>query len=71
MQVTLISGPNRLETEITGTTTVGDLRKEFSGALNIPANSAATVNGNAANDATRVRANDEVAFTKATGQKGR
>lgn len=69
--ITLISGPNKLEHELTGaSTTVGALRNEFSDLLNIPANAVATVNGNAADNTTRVRTGDEVAFTRPTGQKG-
>ncbi len=68
--VTLISGPNRIETELSGTSTVGSLRDDYEDVLNIPDNAVATVNGNAADNATRVRAGDEVAFTRPTGQKG-
>lgn len=68
--VTLISGPNRIDTEVSGSTTVGQLRDDFEDVLNIPENAVATVNGNAADNASRVRAGDQVAFTRPTGQKG-
>lgn len=68
--VTLISGPNRIEPELTGSTTVGALRDDFAVALNIPDNAVAAVNGNTADRNTRVRPGDEVTFTRPTGQKG-
>jgi molybdopterin converting factor small subunit len=68
--ITLISGPSRLEQELTGSTTVGALRDEYADILNVPDTAVATVNGNAADRNTRVRPGDEVAFTRPTGQKG-
>lgn len=68
--VTLISGPNRIEAEVSGSTTVGQLRDDYEDVLNIPDNAVATVNGNSADNSSRVRGGDEVAFTRPTGQKG-
>ena len=68
--VTIISGPNRVEHELTGATTVGALRDQFAGVFNIPTNAVATVNGQPAERNSRVRAGDEVSFTRPVGQKG-
>ena len=69
--VTVISGPNRVEYELTGaSTTVGALRDQYAGVFNIPANAVATLNGNAADRNTRVKSGDEVSFTRPVGQKG-
>jgi len=68
--VTLVSGSNRLEIDASPGLTVGSIRGDYETILTIPANAVATVNGNAADATTRVRAGDEVAFTRPTGQKG-
>ena len=67
--VTVISGANEATAELAGQS-VAQVRAAFAGPLNIAAGARATVNGQAADEATLLRDGDQINFTKQTAEKG-
>lgn len=67
--VTIISGANELKADVAGTT-VSSVQSTYAGALNIPANARAQVNGRPATGTDVLKAGDRVVFAAATAEKG-
>lgn len=67
--VTVISGANEATADLAGQS-VGEVRRAFGAALNIPDGSKATVNGASASETYTLQSGDELSFVKDTAQKG-
>lgn len=67
--VTIISGANELKADVAGKT-VAQVQSTYAGALNIPGNARAQVNGRPAAGTDTLKAGDRVVFAAATAEKG-
>lgn len=69
-KVTIVTAGGRFEVENDSVANVADLLREVAETFNIDTTQAVAVNGAPATGTTALRDGDEIATTKAAGQKG-